>query len=360
MPDATPVTAIPAAPATPAAVPAVPATPEAPRIPLTARQKLDEQMRKLAAERKAAAAQGAPGTAGDKPAEVKPAQTASDEAKDKERRADAIARVRREEAKVLAAKEALRAERATWQTENAAMMQKARVHDALAAAVGKKDVLEYLRLGGFAGEDAAKAMLKPDSRTPDEIFAEREQKLRADLKAEREALDRQAAAKAEQDGLERQMKAAHKELREMIDSNPEKYEFLSSYPGAIPEVWKFIEDHFAATIDKKTGRGVVMDFEEALDLAEKALEEQEVAKHRSSKKIRAALEREAAEKKAAETPPAVAGRAGAAKPSAVSSAKSGSTQPTNTPPVEPRRAKPYNLADHVKELRARVEQRRDS
>jgi hypothetical protein len=314
--------------------------PPAPKQPpLTARQKLEEQMKKLAAEKKD------PPKPPEKTPEVQAAET-----KDRERRADAIARARRKEAEVLAKEQAFKAEQEKFKTQNADLYRKAQVHDALAKTVQEKNVLEYLRLGGFTGEDAAKAMLKPDQRTPDEIFTERENKLRSELKAEREALDKQAAAKAQSDFEAKQIQSTKATLKELIESDAEKYEFLNAHPGAVDEIWNFIQEHFNATFDKSTGRGEVYDFSKAVDLAEKALEEQELQRHKTSKKIQAAL--------------ALEKQASAPAQNAASSTKSGSAQTTVAPPtsVAPPRPKPkaYNLSEHISQLKQKLQARQDT
>jgi hypothetical protein len=213
------------------------------------------------------------------------------------RRAEALARVKREAAAVRKQQEELKTEKATIEAQR----QKLQRFDDLDKLL-REDPLKFLEATGLKFEDIANRVIKGNVKTPEQIANAEVRRLFAEKeKAETEAKNKAVEAQhwKEMQGV---MDASKAELATLLKAGGDKYELLNSMgEQTLDLVWSRIEEHFDATLDEKTGLGQVLAFDKLLDTVEAELEQQLEKQLLGTKKISAILaKRAAAEKEAAE------------------------------------------------------------
>lgn len=300
--------------------------------------------------------------------------------KENERRAASEARARRAEQSAKKAADALEASKKEWVKQQGHITTKASVYDQLTDAytnnrekffemidlkgIVKADPVKFLKQAGISYQELSKMVYeyKGDSKTPEQIALEATEARLAKFEADRAAFDQKTKEKADEDFYSESAKNAKTYLRETIEENKDKYEFLSTFggglTGVVEEVYKSIEDHFFRT-QKETGTGERMEFEEALNLAEQALEEQYLEQMKAPpKKIADRLAKEAQE--AAEKQAEAQAAARPAKRSSFSP-KSGVTKESNplTKITEEEPRNPYDLAAKRERLKKKLALRQD-
>lgn len=227
------------------------------------------------------------------PAEGQPAPEKTPEQKDAERRADALARAKRESARTQREREQLERERAT----HAEDLKLAAEHRRLQKLIAD-DPLKFAKEVGLSIPELSKRFVAGDKKSPAELVKEEvDRRLTEEAKAREEA-DKKAQAEASAARERQLIDGAKRDMAALVKANPERFELVGGAgQRAIDDAWKLVEDYFAET-QKQTGAGQVLDFSKALDAIE-AREEKFLAGRLGGKKVTALVEKlraEAAEK----------------------------------------------------------------
>jgi DNA segregation ATPase FtsK/SpoIIIE-like protein len=248
-----------------------------------------------------------------------PVKEATPEQKDQERRAAMLANAKRveagnrkAEAEIKAQREQLRQEQVEWQQKQDAKLKAASEYERLSPLVS--DPLKLLAELKISQEDILKAMVKGDTRTPDEIAeAVYEKKMAAQrIKDEEAAKAAKTEAEKQHNETLRQMKAKTiEELNALIAKETEKYEFCSLRPDAGDLAYQYMDKHYKDTF--KTGRPEILPMSDCIDKVEEALEADFYKFQGSSKKLAAKAAAAAEEKKKADAAAVAAETAKAAR-----------------------------------------------
>lgn len=211
-----------------------------------------------------------------------------------ERRAEGLARVKREAARLRQKEEAFKTQQAT-----AAMDKRKADHYDQLNRLANEDPLKFLEAAGIKFEDLAHKVLKGNQKSPADFAKEAAEKAISDYKKEQADL----YAKRQQAYNDQQSKAvvdgAKKQIADLIDTNPDKFELLKATGRqTIDLVWSRIEEHFDET-SKKNGVGEVLDFNKALETVEAELESELEKSLLGTKKMAALLAKKSAAEKAA-------------------------------------------------------------
>lgn len=207
------------------------------------------------------------------PEQQSPAQDAPKPDPALERRAAALARTKREAAKVHAEKQRLDAERRDWQQAQQETLRKAQELDRL-TKLRDTDSSAFLNEVGLPFDKISKdhiAKLTGAGKTPAELVAAEVDKRFAEKTQAEQKTAAEREEKARIDREQQTLRGAHKQLETLIMGNPERYEFLADAelaPTYAKEAWGLVEKFYKETLDPKTGVGKVLDFDKALDAIE--------------------------------------------------------------------------------------------
>jgi len=260
------------------------------------------------------------------PAQSQPQETP--EAKDNVRRAEALARAKREQARVHADREKLAQER----RDLVDVREKAKRFDTF-VELRDKDVVAAAKEAGLDFTRLSKAYMEQATGTGQTpaalVAAEVDRRLAEDAKVRLEAQKQEAAR------LEKQTFAgAQQQLANLLKAGAEAYELASQSPErAVGDAWKIIEKHYERTKE-------ILAFDKALAGVEEFYDQQQRELLKSSKKLRTYMDElrtsEAAAKQALSGAKAVS--------STVERRQSVETQPPSPAPQPPRR----RMLDHRK------------
>lgn len=207
-------------------------------------------------------------------------------AKDIERRAAALARTKREAARVHADREALKNERAA----QSAALQKAADYDRL-DALRKTDTVAYLEAVGIDFSDASRKFLEKRTganKSPQELVDEAVNKRLSEEAAKREESSAKQAQEQQERLAKQTLEGAQRQLSTIVKGDPERFELVGATGDAsIKRAWSLVEDFYAENQQ-------VLDFSKALDAIEARLESEQLGIISNSKKVRAALEKQRA------------------------------------------------------------------
>ncbi len=264
-------------------------------------------------------------------APVTPAKTdapvlTEEEKKDKERRAANVAHAKRLEAEnrklaeqIKADKKALKeerdrdaAERQSWKAQQAEILKKASERDAFSSHLQNKEVLKALELAGIPRESVLEAIVKGDTRTPEEIAqAVVDKSLAAQKKLDEDARVEYEKKRAEaQANANAEMKSnSLRDMKKLIGEHPERFESCARHANSVDLAWQNMVETYNRTAKK--GNPELLTFEQALDEVEEQLYASDKSWIASSKKLAAEkAAAEAEEKKKADEEAAAVAKAG--------------------------------------------------
>ena len=201
-----------------------------------------------------------------------------------------LARIRKEEAELYRRQQKWKQDQAAKDSELTQLRKYAQLGQE-AERLAKTDPLKYLEFGGHKFEDVAKLVMKGDQRPTEDIVNERVKAAIDELKKNQASVDDERRKQGEKENEERMVTHAKSQMKDMVDEEPERYESIASNPSAIDKAWKVVEQAHLMSFER-TGKGVIIDFHEALDIVEESQYKSDLERYRSSKKIKAALEEE--------------------------------------------------------------------
>jgi hypothetical protein len=210
-----------------------------------------------------------------------------------EARAAALAKVKREAARIEREKQEVAAQRAAASEDAKLAAEYRRLHE-----LKLKDPVAYLTAVDLKLGEVSKAYLqqktaKSPEQVAEEVFEKKQAAAReAQQKAELEAAEKARLAKIQND--EATYAGARKRMEQMTKEDPVRWELSSIRTSeAVAKAWETVEKFWKASI-KETGVGQALDFGKALDAAERWLEAEELPRLAKSTKLGQYLEKQKA------------------------------------------------------------------
>jgi hypothetical protein len=196
------------------------------------------------------------GTATEAKVEGQPPAQDAKVAADKERRAAAAARARREEARFLLERQSFKAEQEKWKREQEET-QRANANAVARLAEGqrlaKEDPDKFLDWAGVKFEDIAKRKIQGDKRNPAELIAAEVAKLEAKMRAERQEIDAKRQAQQQEEATKSFIEQSQKQIKHLMEQKPDDFELCNAEGNGHEQAWKLIEKTYEKHCDPATG-----------------------------------------------------------------------------------------------------------